>query len=398
MERNKYVIGKLKNLKIEKIIIKFLNREADMYELEKLETWLKNENNLSIFNTFVRTEYLTNISMPKYDVDKAKEAIKHKLKISERKRKVVIYKKMAIAASIVLIIGAILTKWVGIDQNNVVTADSKIIIESGSSKAILTLENGNQVALKKGKQYYADKVKSNGSELIYNANPEIENLTAEPKYNYLTIPRGGQFLVQLSDGTKVWLNSDSKLKYPVNFPKNQTRKIELIYGEAYFKVSPSSEHNGSDFQVLTKFQKVGVLGTEFNIKAYNEEDEIKTTLVEGKVKVQNDGLTEILKPNQQSKIQSGINAIEIQEIDVSQEISWINGLFTFNEKSLDEIMTTLSRWYDVEVIFENAEQKKYVFTGVIERSESVEYILKLIQATSESQVKFQINDKTITIK
>ena len=398
MERNKYVIGKLKNLKIEKIIIKFLNREADMYELEKLETWLKNENNLSIFNTFVRTEYLTNISMPKYDVDKAKEAIKHKLKISERKRKVVIYKKMAIAASIVLIIGAILTKWVGIDQNNVVTADSKIIIESGSSKAILTLENGNQVALKKGKQYYADKVKSNGSELIYNANPEIENLTAEPKYNYLTIPRGGQFLVQLSDGTKVWLNSDSKLKYPVNFPKNQTRKIELIYGEAYFKVSPSSEHNGSDFQVLTKFQKVGVLGTEFNIKAYNEEDEIKTTLVEGKVKVQNDGLTEILKPNQQSKIQSGINAIEIQEIDVSQEISWINGLFTFNEKSLDEIMTTISRWYDVEVIFENAEQKKYVFTGVIERSESVDYILKLIQATSESQVKFQINDKTITIK
>ena len=398
MERNKYVIGKLNNLKIEKIIIKFLNREADMYELEKLETWLKNENNLSIFNTFVRTEYLTNISMPKYDVDKAKEAIKHKLKISERKRKVVIYKKMAIAASIVLIIGAILTKWVGIDQNNVVTADSKIIIESGSSKAILTLENGNQVALKKGKQYYADKVKSNGSELIYNANPEIENLTAEPKYNYLTIPRGGQFLVQLSDGTKVWLNSDSKLKYPVNFPKNQTRKIELIYGEAYFKVSPSSEHNGSDFQVLTKFQKVGVLGTEFNIKAYNEEDEIKTTLVEGKVKVQNDGLTEILKPNQQSKIQSGINAIEIQEIDVSQEISWINGLFTFNEKSLDEIMTTISRWYDVEVIFENAEQKKYVFTGVIERSESVDYILKLIQATSESQVKFQINDKTITIK
>ena len=385
-------------MEIEKIITKFLNREADIHELEKLDIWLRDENNLPIFNRFVNVEYLTIIGMSEYDVNKAKKAIKQKLKISERKRKGPMYKKMAIAASIVLIVSIVLLKWSGSDQNASVEPGPNIVIEAGSNKAILTLENGNQVALEKGKQYNADKVKSDGSELIYTDTPKIENSSTEPKYNYLTIPRGGQFFVQLSDGTKVWLNSESKLKYPVEFPKNQTRMIELIYGEAYFKVSPSSAHNGADFQVLTKFQKVGVLGTEFNVKAYNEEEEITTTLVEGEVKVLNAGASKILKPNQQSKIRSGINAIEVEEVDVSQEISWVNGLFTFNEKSLGEIMTTLSRWYNVEVIFENAEQKNFVFTGIIERSESIDYILKLIEATSEAQVKFQINDKTITIK
>ena len=384
-------------MEIEKIIIKFLNREADIHELEKLDTWLRDKSNLPLFNQFVRTECLTIIGMSEYDVNKAKKAIKHKLKISERKRKAGVYKKMAIVASIILIVSVAVLKWSSIDRNIEVEPEPQIVIEAGSNKAILTLENGNQVALEKGKQYRADKVKSDGSELIYTT-PGIENSATAPMYNYLTIPRGGQFFVQLSDGTKVWLNSDSKLKYPVEFPKNQTRKIELIYGEAYFKVSPSSANNGTDFQVLTKFQKVAVLGTEFNVKAYNEEDEITTTLVEGEVKVHNAGASKILKPNQQSKIHSGFNAIEVEEVDVSQEISWVNGLFTFNEKSLGEIMTTLSRWYNVEVIFENAEQKKFVFTGIIERSESIDYILKLIEAASEAQVEFQINDKTITIK
>lgn len=372
--------------------------EADIHELEKLDIWLRDKNNLPIFNRFVNVEYLTIIGMSEYDVNKAKKAIKHKLKVSERKRKAPMYKKMAIAASIVLIVSTVFLKWNDIDRNAGVGPEPEIVIEAGSNKAILTLENGNQVALEKGKQYNADKVKSDGSELIYTDTPEMENSPTEPKYNYLTIPRGGQFFVQLSDGTKVWLNSDSKLKYPVKFPKNQTRMIELVYGEAYFKVSPSSAHNGADFHVLTKFQEVGVLGTEFNVKAYHEEDEIKTTLVEGEVKIQNAGISKVLKPNQQSKIRSGINAIEIEEIDVSQEISWVNGLFTFNEKSLGEIMTTLSRWYNVEVIFENAGQKKFIFTGIIERSESIDHILKLIEAASEDQVKFQINNNTVTIK
>lgn len=401
IKRIKYRIDIFNNLEIEKIIIKFLNREADIHELEKLDIWLRDESNFPIFNRFVRTEYLTIIGMSEYDVDKAKKAIRHKLRISERKKRSTVYRKMAVAASIVFIVGAIFLKWDSWDSNNhkVISKPSpQISIEAGTDKAILTLENGNEVALEKGKNYKAGKVKSDGAELVYAPTNKTENQKNEPKYNYLTIPRGGQFFVQLSDGTEVWLNSDSKLKYPVEFPKNQTRKLELIYGEAYFKVSPSSAHNGAEFHVLTKSQEIGVLGTEFNVKAYNGESEITTTLVEGKVKVENAGQSKILLPNQQSKIRSGVNAIEVEEVDVSQETSWVQGLFTFNEKSLGEIMTTLSRWYNVVVIFENAEQKKFVFTGIIERTESVGHILKLIEATSEGQVKFQIKNKTITIK
>lgn len=399
IERIIYIIGIFNNLEIERIIIKFLNNEADMDELDRLDIWLRDDNNLPTFEKFVRTEYLIILGMSEYDVNKAKKAIQRKLKISERKRRIVMYKKLAVAASIVLIAGSIFFKWDSIIDQNVKTVSApKPAIEVGSDKAILTLENGNQVALEKGKQYNGGKLKSDGSELIYTTSSENEKSAREPQYNYLTIPRGGQFFVRLSDGTEVWLNSDSKLKYPVEFPKNQTRQIELLYGEAYFKVSPSTAHNGADFQVLTKSQKIGVLGTEFNVKAYNEEDEIKTTLVEGKVNVENGRESKILKPNQQSRILAGSDVIEIEEVDVYQEVSWVNGLFTFNEKSLGEIMTTLSRWYDVEVIFENGEQKNFLFTGIIERSESIDYILKLIEATSEGQVKFLIDDKTITIR
>ena len=214
----------------------------------------------------------------------------------------------------------------------------------------------------------------------------------------MTIPRGGQFFVKLSDGTEVWLNSETKLKYPVTFTEGLTRKVELIYGEVYFKVSPSTQHKGAGFHVLTKSQEINVLGTEFNIRAYNNDEVMATTLVEGKIRIKKGEVSETLKPNQQAKISQESNQIDIQEIDVSQEISWVNGLFAFNEKPLEEILTVLSRWYDTEVVFENAKQKKFVFTGLLERTKAVEDILKLIEATSEGQIKFEIKDKTIIIK
>lgn len=383
---------------IERIIVKYLNREADISELEKLDIYLRDKKNLVTFNHFVRTEYLTTIGMAEYDVDKAKKAVRQKLANIERKGKVLKYRRIAVAASIVLLVGAVFFKWEWGNQGIRTESLPPIAIEAGSNKAILTLEDGNQVALEKGKQYRTGRVKSDGSEIVYNSSKEKIDPVSEPRFNYLTIPRGGQFFVQLADGTQVWLNSESKLKYPIEFQKGKMRSVELLYGEAYFKVSPSSEHNGSEFHVYSKFQEIGVLGTEFNIRAYAEEDVIATTLVEGKINIQKNGINKILKPNQQSKVHSDTDSIGVAEVDVSQEISWVKGLFTFNEETLDEIMMTLSRWYDVEVIFENAGQKKFVFTGIIERTESVNHILKLIEATSEGQLRFEISDNKIIVK
>jgi ferric-dicitrate binding protein FerR (iron transport regulator) len=174
--------------------------------------------------------------------------------------------------------------------------------------------------------------------------------------------------------------------------------VELIYGEVYFKVSPSTEHKGAGFHVLTKSQEIDVLGTEFNIRAYDNDSIMATTLVEGKISIKRGEVSKTLIPSQQAKISKDSDKIDIQEVEVSQEISWVNGLFSFNEKPLEEILIVLSRWYDTEVVFENAKQKRFVFTGVLERTDAVEDIIKLIEATSEGQIKFEIKEKTIIIK
>ncbi|MRX65389.1 FecR family protein [Maribacter luteus] len=384
---------------IEKIIIKYLNREADSSELEMLEEWIKNENGTRIFNNFVKIHYLSTLSMTKYDVDKAKKEIRNKLKVVRWKNKTNLFKRMAVAASLVLILGTTFYQFYNIDKVGTPEFEKQpIVIEAGTDKAILTLENGDEVALEKGKKFETGKVRSNGEELVYADKEQSDAVEKEQSYNYLTIPRGGQFYVQLSDGTEVWLNSETKLKYPVTFIEGLTRNVELLYGEAYFKVSPSTAHKGAAFHVLTKSQEIDVLGTEFNIKAYSDDQIIATTLVEGKIRIKKGEVNEILKPNQQAKITHESDKIVVQEIDVSQEISWVNGLFSFNEKPLEEIMTVLSRWYDTEVIFANAKQKQFVFTGILERTEAVDDILKLIEATSEGQLQFEINDNTIIIK
>ena len=215
----------------------------------------------------------------------------------------------------------------------------------------------------------------------------------------MTVPRGGQFFIELSDGTKVWLNSDSKLKYPVKFLAEKKRNVELVYGEAYFEVSPRKNDPKSSFNVETKSQKINVLGTKFNIKAYKEDKFITTTLVEGSVKINNGNIDKVLKPNQQSKINFESNEIEISTIDVSHEISWVSGLFSFNEASLESIMESLSRWYDVKVVFKSGYQKRFLFTGILERSKSIKEIFSYIEKTSdEDDLKFEIVDKTIVIK
>lgn len=383
---------------IEKIIVKFLNQEANHSELEKLDDLLKTDEGIRAFNSLVKIQYLSTVSMSEYDVNKAKKSIKNRLKRDKQISRMYIYRRMAFAASIVLILGMAfyLIYNTGQVKGPVVVKRPNEIV-TGTDRAILTLENGDEVALEKGKNFQTGKVSSNGEELIYTNKDQSELDGQKRMYNYLTIPRGGQFFVKLSDGTEVWLNSESKLKYPVKFKDGIIRKVELIYGEAYFKVSPSNMHKGAGFHVLTKSQEIDVLGTEFNIRAYSNDLVIATTLVEGKIRIKNGEVGRTLRPNQRAKINQDNDEIEIDEIDVSQEVSWVNGLFSFNEKPLEEIMIVLSRWYDTEVVFKKAKQKQFVFTGILERTETVEDILKLIEATSEGQIKFEINAKTIII-
>lgn len=267
-------------------------------------------------------------------------------------------------------------------------------IEIGSDKATLTLGDGSNIALEKGTTYQTDYANSNGEELVYLTNG---NAKTEIAYNYLTVPRGGQFHVKLSDGTEVWLNSESHLKYPVAFNEGELRQVELIYGEAYFEVSPSTAHKGAVFKVLHRAQEIEVLGTEFNVKAYKGETHIYTTLVEGKVAVGNTVTTQLLLPDQQASLDLKTNDFTIITVDTYNETSWKKGRFWFKAKPLNEIMTVLGRWYDVDVVFAHEELKNVEFTGVLSKNQNIEDILKIFLNTNFINA-YDIKDKKITMK
>lgn len=275
--------------------------------------------------------------------------------------------------------------------NKTVGIDKKIII--GSDKATLTLEDGSVVALEKGKAYSSGNISSNGEKLIYNS----KNKSQAIANNLLTIPRGGQFFVQLADSTKVWLNSESQLRYPVAFTDGELRQVELVYGEAYFEVSPSTKHKGSKFKVKTQTQNVEVIGTEFNIKAYRDETSIYTTLVQGKVAVDNAGTREILAPSEQSKVNINNPKIAVYEVDVYNEVSWRKGLFVFKGMPLKDIARVLSRWYDVDIVFADPALGNVKFNGVLNKNQKLEDILTTIRNINFINA-YEVKDHKIIIK
>lgn len=300
--------------------------------------------------------------------------------------------KYAIAASIALFFALTI-----IFQNQNNDIETKVVankIEVGTDKATLTLEDGTNVILEKGKNYTNKNVNSTGKELLY------KNSSATSKeivYNYLSIPRGGQFTITLSDGTKVWLNSETKLKFPVNFIEGKTRNVELVYGEAYFDVSPSTNHHGAGFTVHQKEQEIHVLGTEFNIKAYKDDSNISTTLVEGNVEMQFANAKQNLIPNQQARFDLKTNKVKIATVDVYNDISWKDGVFSFDDKSLEEIMKVLSRWYDIDVVFEKESFKQQKFNGVLFKDRNIDEILTSIKNTGIIN-KYEIKNKILILK
>ncbi|WP_242083160.1 FecR family protein [Aestuariivivens sediminis] len=358
------------------------------------------------FSSDVKIEDLINKNSLNSAINKEKawEAIEVKSKLAQRRPKRVfklLYRSWHKYAAAAVVVGILATTYFFKDNLFITSVEKEVsptivntnTIEPGTDKAVLTLEDGSQISLEKGNNLQTNNAISNGEEIVYkNSDSELVELV----YNHLTVPRGGQFVIELSDGTKVWLNSESQLKYPVNFIEGQAREVELVYGEAYFDVSPSSEHNGAKFKVLNKVQEVEVLGTEFNIKAYKNETNVYTTLVEGKVAVNFESTQQYLKPNQQSNLNVKTKNIMVSDVDVYDEISWKEGVFSFDRKPLYEIVKVLSRWYDVEIIFKNTNLKTVKFNGILEKNQSIEEILSIMKSTSINN--YVITDKTIILE
>ena len=323
-----------------------------------------------------------NAFLESIDVNKEWKSLEAKLQRKKSK-----YSFFRYAAVLVMVIGV--ASFFLFQNHQIETVETQTIA-AGTNEALLTLENGEEIVLQNGISFRNTHALLSNNRLQYQKEPSEKTI----QFNYLTIPRGGQFQIELADGTLIWLNSESKLKYPVSFIPGQIREVELLYGEAYFEVSPSTEHHGDHYRVITNDQKVEVLGTKFNIRAYKEED-IYTTLAEGSVAISKNDQRELLSPGEQG-INSGRTRLFVKPVKVEEEIAWKNGMFMFEQEKLSKMMTELSRWYDMEVIFENKQKQSFRFSGVLNREEHVSKLLRNLEKTNE--VKFEIIGKTIHIR
>jgi transmembrane sensor len=275
-------------------------------------------------------------------------------------------------------------------------AASKLeLIKPGTSQATLVLDDGSVYDLAASKNLVLNEggsvIKSEGTKLQYT---EKSKAHEEVKYNTLSIPRGGEFVLQLSDGTKVRLNSKTVLRYPVQFVGNE-RRVELV-GEAFFEVAKNEK---VPFLVESGEQVIKVLGTEFNISSYKENSFIYTTLVKGSVEVfikNNPEVKQTLIPNEQSTTNKFDAQITKRKVDPYMYVAWRYGRFVFEDQNLGEIMNTLSKWYDVDVVFAQEDLKNIRFTGNLQRYSDFGEVLKKIQKTNE--VEFSIENKLIIIK
>jgi len=259
-------------------------------------------------------------------------------------------------------------------------------IAAGSNKAILTLANGKQIVLtdaKNGALANEDDAlikKTADGQLVYEGTAGNKSAAL---YNNVATPKGGQYTVMLSDGTKVILNAASSLKYPTVF-KGADRTVELT-GEGYFEVA----HNKSKpFKVISKGQIVEVLGTHFNINSYADEPNVKTTLIEGSVNV--NGI--VIKPDEQA-ILTASNQVVVKQVDAADAVAWKDGLFKFDHTDIRTLMRQIARWYDVDVVYEG-NVKDEQFYGKIERSYTLSEVLMVLE---RGNVHFRIDGKKIIV-
>ena len=266
------------------------------------------------------------------------------------------------------------------------TPKAYILFSSGQRMDLTTTEHDTMI-MEKGMQV---RVGSSGK-ISYIPGDSGSILKQEIVYNTIVVPRGGEYKLELADGTLVWLNSDSELRYPVKFAGSQ--RDVWLKGEGYFEVSKNPE---KPFRVVVDDMIVKVLGTSFNINAYKDRGNILTTLVSGKVDIQDMSGKSlvVMSPNQQVDFRHG-KISSVQEVDITRFVSWIDGKFYFNDMTLENIMSQLQRWYDIEVFFVDEELKSYPFTGVIRRDFTAGQIFEIIEKTT--RVKFNVRGKCVTV-
>jgi len=398
----------MQNDTIRYLIAQYVNGELTPAQQEELLQLLGTENETELINTLrsmmeAESEHAIAIAPETLQHSLQQVLSADKATTPERGRVKTIYRYWGwAAAAVCIIIAGAIAVFVSNKKNatpeTVQNVPDKSDVQPGGNKAILTLANGQHIVLDSAangtlaQQGSAQVVKEAG-ELKYEAGSSGEK--PEIAYNILSTPKGGQYRLVLPDGSKVWLNAASSIRYPATFASNE-RSVHIT-GEAYFEVT---KNKSKPFRVHFGNGVVEVLGTHFNVNAYNDEDIIKTTLLEGSVKVrsdignqQSDSL--ILQPGQQDIFYPYVHVSRIKkDIDTEETVAWINDLFIFRDQDLESIMRQISRWYDVQVTYDkNVKNEKIVAT--ISRNVPLSKVLHLLELTGT--VHFKMDGKKIVV-
>lgn len=366
------------------LIDRYLSGEVTEQEKRQVELWYESFDKISM-------DYMTaDRKKLKAYLRRSLKAVHLKIEGQKRKQRLTInkpaastrrFRAAAAAAAILLLIGGgiyLTGIYVRAPEEQLSQQRPEEKIQPGGNKAILTLSSGRSIVLDSTSnglittQGGAKVIKSNKGQLTYQRVMSSE----EQLYNTITTPRGGQYQVILPDGSKVWLNSVSSIRFPTEF-NGESRKIEIT-GEVYLEVAHDTRR---PFIVSSRQVDITVLGTRFNIMAYEDEPAVTTTLVEGSVKISIPGnpASRIIRPDQQASVDFGGREIKVTHVDAARVAGWIDGLLSLKECSVKEFMNQLSRWYDVDIEY-SGKIPSQKFGGLINRNAPLPDVLSALDA------------------
>ena len=361
-------------------------------EERALQQWRdESPENEQLYESEMNTEYIVQKS---HEVARVNIVNGYMNVLQKRKRNVRVRRVrriVSIAAGVVLPLLAVVL-WYGTREKiGDVSEQVTSVIRHGGVKAELVLADGTTRIL--GSEVTDSLLVQQGANIVVQnqgVSYRVDSSVVEERYNTLRVPRGGEYSITLSDGTIVYLNSESELRYPVNFV-GRDRRVYLS-GEAYFDVVQDEVH---PFIVDMGNSSVRVLGTSFDVRAYADEDEVLTTLVQGTVIFSAGKESVTLEPGKQAVLGKS-ESIETREVDTYLYTAWKEGVFAFKKQRLEEIMKVVSRWYDVNIFWENVSQKEVTFTGKMKRYDDFSKIVEILEMTGNTE--FVIKENNIFIR
>lgn len=372
--------------KVVSLLVRVLQQELTGEEEKEVRAWREEcEENESLYVKLISSEFIRKKTEQRICTDSERAYKEVRIRCRKRLRMRRLWRVSVVAASVLLFLGVYFYH-----ESSFLSHDVDLPMMPGA-KAELILSGGERVMLGRGR---LDSVWMHEGMEVHSTEERVsyfgEVCCEELQYNILRVPRGGEYSVVLADGTSVYLNSESELRYPVQFGEGERRVF--LRGEGYFEVSRDPER---PFVVEIENVTVEVLGTRFNVSGYGEkEGMVVTTLVEGQVRVSAGEQCLVLNPNEQGVVDKDGQLTKFV-VDVFPYVAWQKGQFVFRQQTLEEVMRVTSRWYDVEVVFEEEYTKHISFTGNIRRYSDFKQVVRMLEKTGG--LIFKIKDRTIYI-